>query len=147
MSSAYIHTTNVEWDHYKGLSFICCSLNIPLSTAQGCTRVRDKKGTNSHVYIPWNKLVMEPPDLATPLHKCSCYFNLCSCNIKSGSGVATFVFSRTTRRCYKILTNIVIIISATICGLVLGCHAFWHIWILTPIRKVLLEHLLTMQWQ
>ena len=100
-------------------------------------RIRDKKGNNSHVYIPWNKLVSEPSELSLPLYKCSCYFNLCSCNIRSGSSVASYLYARSSRRCYKVLTNIIIIFIATICGLVLGCHAFVHIWMLTPCRKVI----------
>ena len=103
----------------------------------GLTRGRDRRGTSSHLQLPWTKLVSEPGwvQAAAP-QSCSCWFSLCSCNLRPGSAAATFVYSRVSRRCYKLLTNVIIVPISLVCGLLFGCLAFCHIWILTPTRKV-----------
>ena len=103
----------------------------------GLTRGRDRRGTSSHLQLPWTKLVSEPGCLAAAApQSCSCWFSLCSCNLRPGSAAATFVYSRVSRRCYKLLTNVIIVPISLVCGLLFGCLAFCHIWILTPTRKV-----------
>ena len=104
----------------------------------GLTRGRDRRGTSSHLQLPWTKLVSEPGCLAAAApQSCSCWFSLCSCNLRPGSAAATFVYSRVSRRCYKLLTNVIIVIISLVCGLLFGCLAFCHVWILTPTRKVI----------
>ena len=100
------------------------------------TRPRDKKGISSHIYIPWNKLVMEPSEFDLSNKRFSCYFDLCTCQVKSGRSVAGFIFARVSRKFYKILTNIIIVLSAFLSGLMFGFLTFFHIWLLTPSRKV-----------
>ena len=102
----------------------------------GLTRPRDKKGISSHIYIPWNKLVTEPSEFDLYNKRVSCYFDLCVCQLKSGRSVAGFIFARVSRKFYKILTNIIIVLSAFLSGLMFGFITFFHIWLLTPSRKV-----------
>ena len=104
----------------------------------GLPRGRDRRGTSSHLQLPWTKLVSEPGCLAAAApQSCSCWFSLCSCNLRPGSAAATFVYSRVSRRCYKLLTNVIIVLISLVCGLLFGCLAFCHVWILTPTRKVI----------
>ena len=66
----------------------------------------------------------------------SCYFDLCTCDIRSGRSVASYIFARASRKIYKILTNVIIVLIAFFSGLLFGFLTFFHIWCLTPLRKV-----------
>ena len=125
LAESFIHTSNVEWSHYDGI-----------------TQTRDPKGINSNIYIPWNKVVQEPLELQSQSisHNCSCYFGLLACNIRSASSVAIWIFARITRKLYKILTHVTIFNIAFLFGCYLGLITFLHIWVVNPLKKTLYMH-------
>ena len=84
-------------------------------------------------------MVTEPSEFDLSSKRFSCYFNLCTCDIKSGRSVAGFIFARASRKVYKILTNVIIVLIAFFSGLLFGFLTFFHIWVLTPSKKVCVD--------
>ena len=98
---------------------------------------RDPKSVNSHVYLPWDKVVSEPPTYKQMNWKCSWYFGLCSCNIQSPWIISALIFYRTTDSIYTRISLPFMLLISFISGLFFGALAFTHVWIIYPIRKLM----------
>ena len=116
----YIHTTQVRWRHYHG-----------------CVKLRDQKGINSHVYLPWNKVVTEPPSYRSMFCKCSWYFGLCRHIIRPPWDVSSKIFRSFSQTLYARLSCPFILLISMFCGFYFGTLAFLHIWAVQPLKKMM----------
>ena len=117
---SYIHTTQVRWRNYHG-----------------CVKLRDQKGVNSNVYLPWNKVVTEPPSYRSMFCKCSWYFGLCRYIIRPPFDVSSRIFRDFSQNCYSRLSCPSIMLISMFCGFYFGTMTFWHIWAVQPMKKMM----------
>ena len=117
---SFIHTTQVRWRNYHG-----------------CVKVRDQKGVNSDVYIPWDKVTTEPPAHRSMLCKCSWYFGLCRHVIRSPWEASSSIFHSFSRSCYSCLSCPSVLFISMFCGIYFGFLTFLHIWAVQPMKRMM----------
>ena len=98
---------------------------------------RDPKSINSHVYVPWDKVVTEPSSLSKIFCKCSWYFGLCRMIIRPPWDVSSHIYHKTSQSLYSKLALPFMLLISLWCGFFFGTYAFVQIWMLQPLKKML----------
>ena len=132
----FIHTTDVRWRHYQG----CTNERFDSHQTQYMQMIpvcfRDPKSINSHVYLPWDKIVTEPLSLSRIFCKCSWYFGLCRMVIRPPWDVSQHIYQRTSQSLYSKLALPFMLWISLCSGFFFGTFAFVQIWMIQPFKKI-----------
>ncbi|XP_023334144.1 uncharacterized protein LOC111705729 [Eurytemora carolleeae] len=116
-----ISPLNISWEYYDGMK-----------------NTRDKKGLNSYIWLPWDKVTTEPSDIRFMYSSCSCWYNLCKCTVRPPWNESSRLYRDTKHQLYQNnITSCLIIFLGVLFGLIFGFVSFLQIWILTPSKKLM----------
>ena len=115
----------------------CSSPNLLFPFIRLILFSRDPKSVNSHVYLPWDRVVTEPVSYRQLFCKCSLWFGLCSFVIRPPWNVSRDIFLKTSQSLYTKLSLPFMLFISLWCGFSFAILAFTQIWIIQPFKKIL----------